>query len=99
MGIPSRHEHIDTEALRRNAEFFAIFEAAGWTKFFQCLNGFHRETTLQFALNVTKTHSEFKGLRIEVTEDIVVEVTGLPWVGRTWFGRRTHNAAVVQDFW
>ena len=78
MGIPAQHEPPNTRELRRNAEVFAIFEAAGWTEFFQCLNGFHRETTLQFSLNLTETHSEVRGLHIEVSEAIVVEVTSLP---------------------
>ena len=68
--------------MRRNAEVFAIFEVAGWTEFFQRLSGFHRETVLQFALNLTETHSEVMGLHIEATEDIVAKVTGLPQSGR-----------------
>ena len=98
MGILARNEPVDMEDLCRNAKVFVIFEAAGWTDYFQCLSGFHTETALQFALNLTETHSEVIGLRIEVTEEIVVEVTGLPQVGRTSFGRKTHNATVVQDF-
>ena len=66
-----------------------------WAEFFQFLNGFHRETALQFALNITETHSEVRGLRIEVSKSILVEVTGLPQVGRAWFGLRTLNAAAV----
>ena len=58
MGIPARHEPPNMQKIRRNAEVFAIFQAAGWTEFFQCLNGFHRETTLQFSLNIIETHSE-----------------------------------------
>ena len=98
MGIPSRHEPPNTQELRRNAEVFSIFEVAVWTEFFQRLNGFHRETALQFSLNITETHSEVRGLRIEVSEAIVVEVTSLPQVGRAWFGRRTPNVVAVQDF-
>ena len=64
--------------LRINAEFFAIFEAGSWTEFFQCLNGFHHATALQFSLNLIETHSEVWGLCIEVSEDIVSDVTGLP---------------------
>ena len=78
--------------------FFAIFQAVGWTEFFQHMNGFHRETALQFSLNLSETHSEVRGLRIEVSEEIVAEVTILPQVGRSWFDRRTPNAAAVQDF-
>ena len=41
MGRPARHEPMNTGALRRNEEVFAIFEAAGWNEYFQQLNGFH----------------------------------------------------------
>ena len=78
MGILARHEPPNKWEIRRNAEVFAIFEAAGWTEFFQRLNGFHHETALQCALNLTETHSEVWGLCIEVSEAIVAEVTGLP---------------------
>ena len=67
----------------------------GWTEFFQRLNGFHQETALQFSLNLTKTHSEVRGLRIEVSEAIVAKFTILPQVRRSWFGQRTPNAAAV----
>ena len=43
MGIPSRYEPPNMRELRRNAEVFAIFQAAGGTEFFQRLNGFQRE--------------------------------------------------------
>ena len=80
MGIPAQHEPPNTQELRINAEVFTIFEATGWTKFFQCLNGFHREIALQFSLNLTETHSEVRGLHIEVSEAIVAEVTAfLGW--------------------
>ena len=46
MGIPARHEPPNMRELRINAEVFTIFEAAGWTEFFQRLNGFHHETAL-----------------------------------------------------
>ena len=98
MGIPSRHEPPNMQGLWKNAEFFSIFEAAVQTEFFQRLNGFHRETALQFALNLTETHSNIRGLWIGFFEVIVVEFTVLPQVGRAWFGRRTPNVAAVQDF-
>ena len=46
MGTLAQHEPANMEALRRNVEVFSIFEATGWTEFFQCLSGFHWETTL-----------------------------------------------------
>ena len=78
MGIPARHEPVNIGDLRRNAEVFAIFEAVGWTKCFQRLNGFHIETALQFTLNLTNMHSEVKSMRIKVMEEIVAEVTSFP---------------------
>ena len=85
MGTPSRHEPPNMQELITNAEVFTIFQVAGWTEFFQRLNGFHHETTLQFSLNLIETHSEVLGLRIEVSEAIVAEVTGLPQVGKALF--------------
>ena len=67
-------------------------------EFFERLNGFHREAALQFALNLTETHSEVWGLRIEFSEAIMAEVTGIPQVGRAWFGRRFPTTTAVQDF-
>ena len=37
-------------------------------------------------------------MHIDVTEAIVVEVTGFPQVGRSWFGQKTQNVTAVQDF-
>ena len=46
MGIPARYEPSNMQELTRNDEVSAIFQAAGWTEFFQCLNGFHCEAAL-----------------------------------------------------
>ena len=46
MGIPACYEPLNTRELRRNAVVFAIFQAAGWTEFFERLNGFHHEAAL-----------------------------------------------------
>ena len=62
MGIPARYEPSNTQALRRNVAVFAIFQAVGWTEFFERLDGFNREAALQFALNLTENYSEVWGL-------------------------------------
>ena len=86
MGLPARHEPLNTQELRTNPEVFAIFQATGWIEFFERLDGFNREAALQFALNLTETHSEVWGLHIEVSESIISEVTAIPQVGKAWFG-------------
>ena len=67
-------------------------------EFFERLDGFSHEAALQFALNLTETHSEVWGLRIEVSKAIIAEVTGIPQVGRAWFGRRVPTTTTLQDF-
>ena len=57
MGILAPYEPSNTQELRRNAAVFVIFQAVGWMDFFERLNGFHLEVALQFALNLTETHS------------------------------------------
>ena len=37
-------------------------------------------------------------MRIDVTEAIVVEVTGLPQIGTRWFVRKVPNSIIVRDF-
>ena len=49
-------------------------------------------------MNLTETYLEVIGIRINITEEIVVEVTGLPQEGRSWFGRRTQNATAMREF-
>ena len=78
MGIPARHEPFDTQELRKNPAVLAIFQAAGWLEFFERLDGFNQEAALQFALNLTDTHSEVWGLHIEVSEAIISEVIAIP---------------------
>ena len=87
MGIPARHEPLDTQELRQNPAVLTIFQATGWLEFFERLDGFNQEAALQFALNLTDTHSEVWGLRIEVSEAIISEVTAIPQVGKAWFRR------------
>ena len=86
MGIAARHEPLDTHELRKNPAVLAIFQAVGWLEFFERLDGFNREAALQFALNLTDTHSKVWGLCIEVSKAIISEVTAIPQVGKAWFG-------------
>ena len=78
MGISARYEPSNTRELRKNAAVFAIFQAARWIEFFEWLDGFNHEASLQFSLNLTETYSEVWGLRIEVSEAIISEVTAIP---------------------
>ena len=98
MGIPTRHEPLNTQELRKNPTVFSIFQAAGWIEFFERLDGFNWEEALQFSLNLTETHFEVWGLCLEVFEAIILEVTAIPQVGRAWFGRRVPTATAWESF-
>ena len=98
MGLPARHEPLNTQELRNNPAVFAIFQATGWIEFFEGLDGFNREASLQFALHLKDTHSEVWGLRIEVSEAIISEVTALPLVGKAWFERRIPTMVAREEF-
>ena len=98
MGLPARHEPLNTQELRTNPEVFAIFQAAGWTEYFERLDGFNREAALQFALNLRDTHSEVWGLRVEVSETVISEVTTIPQEGKEWFGRRVSTTIAREEF-
>ena len=81
-----------------NPEVFAIFQATGWIEFFERLDGFNREASLQFALHLKDTHSEVWGLRIEFSEAIISEVTAIPRVGKPWFERRVPTMVAREEF-
>ena len=72
-----RCEPESMEPLRRDVEAFIIFEDAGWTSYFERLIGFDEEVSLQFAQNLMEYYSKVGGMRIEVSEEIIVELTGM----------------------
>ena len=80
MGILARHEPENIVHLRENREVFTIFQEARWKWCFQILNEFHVDTALLFSLKLIDTHSIVRGLQINVTKAIVVEVTRLPQI-------------------
>ena len=66
--------------------------------YFERLNGFHEEMTLQFAMNMKENHSMVKGLRIEASDRAITEVTWLPRIGRKWLGRKRPNLHAIENF-
>ena len=52
MDPPIEYEPSNLDALSANREVCEIFRKVGWIGYFQRLNGFHEETTLQFGMNL-----------------------------------------------
>ena len=77
MGPRIMYEPNNLDALCANREVFAIFHEAGWIDYFQRLNIFYEETSLQFTMNLTREYSEIRGMRIDASERAIAEATGL----------------------
>ena len=73
-----------------------FFWEAGWIGYFQILNRFHEEKTIQFSMNLNGEYSIIRGLWVDASEWFVAEVTRLPRTGERWFTRKRHNLRVTE---
>ena len=61
MGVPLvRHERLTTEKLQSHQQACQIFQDVRWMTYFEQLQGFDEQATLEFALNLDE---EGKSLR------------------------------------
>jgi hypothetical protein len=75
-----------------------ILHHLGWMEYFNCLQGYDTNVTLEFFQNLQGEISMVRGIRISVTPEILAEVTGLPNTGIQWTGRYTTLKEVVETF-
>ena len=64
----------DVEAVRR-------FNTCGWLGYFLRLNAFDEEATTEFTRMFDEGEASIWGLTVIATEELIVEVTGLPAIG------------------
>ena len=77
-GFTIYHELETMDPLHKDVESFGIFEEADWTSYFERLIRFDVKVALQFAQNLMEDYLEVWGMRIEVFEQIILEITSLP---------------------
>jgi hypothetical protein len=53
---------------------------------------------LEFSQNLTKEYSMVNGVRIPVSEESIVVVTGLPTTGDRWLNRKNHLSNAQKYF-
>ena len=53
---------------------------------------------MEFSQNLTKEYSMVNGVRIPVSEESIVVVTGLPTTGDRWFNRKNHLSNAQKYF-
>ena len=80
-GSAVRHEPGSISLLQLFPEVYQIFQQEGWTVYFERLGEFNQEQVLEFAQNLEDNFSVVQGVRISVTEDDIVQVSGLPAEG------------------
>ena len=75
-----------------------ILENAGWLNYFNRLQESNEAVALEFLQNLQENHSIVGGKRIEVTEDIIAETSGLPAVGPRWELKKERLQKVMEIF-
>jgi hypothetical protein len=63
-----------------------ILHQLGWTDYFNWLQGYDTNVTLEFFQNLQGENSMVQGIQILVTPEILALVTGLPNMGIQWTG-------------
>jgi hypothetical protein len=75
-----------------------ILHQLGWMEYFNRLQGYDMNVTLEFFQNLQGENSMVWGIQISVTPKILAEVTGLPNMGIQWTGRYTTLKEAVENF-
>ena len=83
-GEPQRHEPADHRVLLSDANTCNLFQQRGWLDYCLSLKQFDEEIAFQFHNSLQNGYALFKGVRIEFTKQVVVEVTSLPTEGERW---------------
>jgi hypothetical protein len=97
-GSTVRYEPATLDSLLLHPEAYQIFLQAGWISYFKKLKGFNEDEVLEFSQNLTEGYSMVNGVRIPVSEESIVAVTGLPRTGDRWFNRKTHLLDAQKGF-
>jgi hypothetical protein len=62
------------------------------------LQGYNEDIALEFTLNYRVEHSTVSGTHVEVTEETMAEVIGLPHIGERWYSQRTSQPEILRQF-
>jgi hypothetical protein len=72
-----------------------ILHQLGWMEYFNRLQGYDMNVTLELFQNLQGEKSMVQGMQISVTLEILEKVTGLPNMSIQWTGRYTALKEVV----
>jgi hypothetical protein len=97
-GSVIRYEPTTIALLEHYPVAYQNFLQAGWLGYFQRLQWYDQQQVLQFAQNLQEDHSIVQGVQISVTEEDIVQVSGLPTNGICMFSRKHIILNAQQDF-
>lgn len=52
---------------------------------------------MEFAKNLERNQTKVRGLKLEVTEEVIARVTGLPVEGKRWFNKKVNDPSLKGD--
>jgi hypothetical protein len=97
-GSAVRYEPKNLDALLLHPDVYQKFMQVGWISYFEKLQGFNEAKVLEFSQNLTEGYSMVHGVRIPVTEETMVVVTGLSTTRKRWFSIKTHLPEAQKGF-
>ena len=90
--------HREPTLLQVTEQAREVLHCLGWTKYFNRLQGYDMNITLEFFQNFHGEISMVRDIRIPITLKIIAEVTSLPNSGIQWTGRYTMLKEAVESF-
>ena len=96
-GKINRFDPTDTSWAMKFPECAALFRAARWFSFFERITNFNAEVSHYFAQNLINGVVTFNTLKLELTEGLVAEATGIPMDGESLF-KKTSFSFNPNDF-
>ena len=75
-----------------------MVKKAGWLTYLNRLKEANETVVKEFLQNLQEEHSIIRGKRIEVTDDIIEKVTGLPAIGPIWTIKKERLQKIVEIF-
>ena len=84
-GKTNRAEPSDMTWAVTFPECAKLFQEAGWFQYFEKIDGHHTEVSYKFAPGLEKDTITFNTLKIELTRELIAEVTDIADEGEYWF--------------
>jgi hypothetical protein len=97
-GSLNHREPIETLLLEAYENIGEIFQQGGWLEYLNRLQGYDDNVALEFAINFREIRTEVVVVVMQVTENVIAKVIGLPQMGERWYCRRRPKPKILEQF-